>query len=132
MRGSDVRSGSLFSCVDLEARVRRDHPLRLIREIGNAALASLNGDLEALPASAGSTVDPAGAAAAGDAAAGVLRHPLGASADGADGVRSSVPLVRGPGSRRSDVGPLELLAVGVRQRVQRRVCMRSNGLDRST
>jgi len=48
MRGSDVRSGSLFSYVDLEARVRRDHPLRVIREIANAALASLNEDLEAL------------------------------------------------------------------------------------
>ena len=44
MRGSDVRSGSLFSYVDLEARVRRDHPLRVIREIANAALASLNDD----------------------------------------------------------------------------------------
>ena len=48
MRGSDVRSGSLFSYVDLEARVRRDHPLRVIREIVNAALALLNDDLEAL------------------------------------------------------------------------------------
>jgi transposase len=48
MRGSDVRSGSLFSYVDLEARVRPDHPLRVIREIANAALASLNEDLEAL------------------------------------------------------------------------------------
>ena len=51
----------------------------------------------ALSAAAGSALDPAGAAAAGDAAAGVLRHPLGASADGADGVRPSVPLVRGAG-----------------------------------
>ncbi|MBM4073342.1 MAG: IS5 family transposase [Planctomycetes bacterium] len=48
MRGSDVRSGSLFSYVDLEGRVRPDHPLRVIREIANAALASLDGDLEAL------------------------------------------------------------------------------------
>jgi len=31
MRGSDVRSGSLFTLVDLEARVRPDHPLRAIR-----------------------------------------------------------------------------------------------------
>jgi transposase len=48
MRGSDARSGSLFSYVDLEARVRRDHPLRVIREIANAALVSLNEDLEVL------------------------------------------------------------------------------------
>jgi hypothetical protein len=41
MRGSDERSGSLFSYVDLEAPVRRDHPLRTIREIANAALADL-------------------------------------------------------------------------------------------
>lgn len=48
MRGSDERSGSLFSYVDLEARVRRDHPLRLIREIANSALADLSGDFEEL------------------------------------------------------------------------------------
>ena len=48
MRGSDERSGTLFSYVDLEARVRRDHPLRAIREITNAALASLTSDFDAL------------------------------------------------------------------------------------
>src|SRR6478609_6974105 len=42
MRGSDERSGSLFSYVDLEARVRSDHPLRMIREIVNAALSDLS------------------------------------------------------------------------------------------
>src|SRR5215510_11186908 len=41
MRGTDERSGSLFSYVDLEARVRADHPLRAIREIANGALADL-------------------------------------------------------------------------------------------
>ena len=48
MRGGDSRSGELFSYVDLEARVRRDHPLRAIREIANAALESLSGDFAAL------------------------------------------------------------------------------------
>lgn len=48
MRGLDERSGSLFSYVDLEARVRRDHPLRPIREIADAALRDLNGDFAAL------------------------------------------------------------------------------------
>ena len=42
MRGSDDRSGSLFSYVDLEARVRPVDPLRTIREIANAALADLS------------------------------------------------------------------------------------------
>ena len=48
MRGSDERSGALFSYVDLEARVRPDHPLRTIRRLANAALAYLSRDFEAL------------------------------------------------------------------------------------
>jgi len=48
MRGSDERSGSLFSYVDLEARVRRDHPLRVIRQVADAALLELSGDFAAL------------------------------------------------------------------------------------
>jgi transposase len=48
MRGSGERTGSLFSFVDLEARVRRDHPLRTIREIANAALSDLSGDFSKL------------------------------------------------------------------------------------
>jgi len=48
MRGSDQRSGALFSYVDLEARVRRDHPLRPIRAIVNAALDRLGPDFAAL------------------------------------------------------------------------------------
>jgi len=43
MRGDDQIIGSLFSYIDLEKRVRLDHPLRLIREIANAALAALTG-----------------------------------------------------------------------------------------
>ena len=48
MRGSDERSGSLFSYVDLEKRVPKDHPLRRIRELANEALSELSGDFEAL------------------------------------------------------------------------------------
>lgn len=48
MRGVDQRSGELFSYVDLEARVRRDHPLRAIREIANAALKGLTRDFSRL------------------------------------------------------------------------------------
>lgn len=38
----------MFSYVDLEARVRRDHPLRAIRAIADAALADLSADFAAL------------------------------------------------------------------------------------
>ena len=48
MRGGDSRSGELFSYVNLEARVRRDHPLRAIREIANAALETLSSDFAVL------------------------------------------------------------------------------------
>src|SRR5829696_698608 len=41
MRGLDQRTGELFSYVDLEARVRADHPLRPIRAIVNEALSAL-------------------------------------------------------------------------------------------
>src|SRR5882762_3346438 len=48
MRGCDEGSGSLFSYVDLEARVRGDHPLRTIRAIANAALSDLSRAFTAL------------------------------------------------------------------------------------
>src|ERR1700682_1454771 len=48
MRGEDERSGSLFSYVDLEARVGHSHPLRAIRALVNEALAALVSDFSAL------------------------------------------------------------------------------------
>ena len=48
MRGDDEIYGSLFSYIDLEDRVRAEHPLRPIREIANAALAALSGNFAAL------------------------------------------------------------------------------------
>jgi transposase len=53
MRGTDERSGSLFSYVDLETRVPKDHPLRAIREIANGALLDLSADFEAMYAPLG-------------------------------------------------------------------------------
>jgi hypothetical protein len=45
MRGSDIRTGELFSYVDLEQRVPENHPLRLIRRIVNEVLVALDGQL---------------------------------------------------------------------------------------
>src|SRR5579875_2757060 len=53
MRGSDERSGDLFSYVDIEVRVPAEHPLRQIREIVNEALSGLNRSFEALYAREG-------------------------------------------------------------------------------
>ncbi len=59
MRGSDTRSGELFSYVDLEQQVPSTHPLRKIRQLVSDVLSSLDGefarslrrqDQEAVPA----------------------------------------------------------------------------------
>ena len=42
MRGCDDQIGSLFSYIDLEKRIRPDHPLRTIRRLVDDALASLD------------------------------------------------------------------------------------------
>jgi hypothetical protein len=48
MRSGDRNTGALFSYVSCEARVAKDHPLRAIREIVNAALAALSPEFEKL------------------------------------------------------------------------------------
>ena len=47
MRGEDRHNGNLFSYIDLEARIPKGHPLRLIRSIVNDVLEGLSGDFDA-------------------------------------------------------------------------------------
>jgi transposase len=53
MRGWDARSDVLFSYVNCAARVPRDHPLRAILRIVDAALAALSPEFEGLYAKFG-------------------------------------------------------------------------------
>jgi transposase len=53
MRGCDERTGALFFYVDLEARVRANHPLRLIRAVVDEALATLESEFAPLYARVG-------------------------------------------------------------------------------
>ena len=53
MRGSDERTGELFSYIDIEERVPENHPLRLIRRIVNEVLAALDGEFAKLYAEDG-------------------------------------------------------------------------------
>ena len=53
MRGSDERSGDLFSYVDLEERVPAGHPLRLIRRIVNEVLVALDKEFTKIYADSG-------------------------------------------------------------------------------
>jgi hypothetical protein len=94
MRGSDTRTGDLFSYVDLEKRVPAKHPLRPVRRVVNDVLACprwrfFRGLCGRRPA-----FDTARAASAGAAAAGILHDPIGTPADGAARLQSSLPLVR--------------------------------------
>ena len=53
MRGWDARSEVLFSYVNCEARVPKDHPLRAILRIVDEALAALSPEFEGLYAKFG-------------------------------------------------------------------------------
>jgi transposase len=53
MRGGDRNTGALFSYVSCDARVAKDHPLRAIRDMVNAALAALSSEFEKLYARLG-------------------------------------------------------------------------------
>ena len=81
-----MRIGELFSFVDLEKRVRSDHPLRAIRGLVNEALIALEQEFATLYAPIGRLVNPTGEAAASDAVAGILFDPIGTATDGAVGV----------------------------------------------
>jgi len=48
LRGCVERTGALFSYVDLEARVRKDHPLRVIRTVVNEALGAMEAEIAPL------------------------------------------------------------------------------------
>jgi len=103
MRGSDAVAGSLFSYVDLEKRVRPDHPLRAIRGIVNAALTDLSAAFDALYAPSGRESIPPERllrALLLQAFYSKLRAPVGR----ADRVRPAVPLVRRPRRGRCGVG----------------------------
>ena len=58
MRGTDRRSGSLFSYVDMEARVPKEHPLRRIRELVNGSLLKLDTKFSKLYSNEGPSVPP--------------------------------------------------------------------------
>ena len=48
MRGDDERQEAMFSYISAERRVPKDHPLRPIREMVDAALNRMSGDFDAL------------------------------------------------------------------------------------
>ena len=116
MRGTDEAIGSLFSYVDLEARIPARHPLRKIRQVVNDALASLDGEFAALYTDFGRpSIAPERLIRASliqilfsvrVTPEACFQHD--AAVDGADGIQPPVPLVCRPWDRRSGVGPYGL------------------------
>jgi hypothetical protein len=84
--------------------------MRAIRVLVNEALVALEQEFAALYAPVGRLSIPPGEAVASDALASLLFHSLGAAIDGAAGVRSAVPLVRGHRRRRRGVGSLSFFS----------------------
>jgi hypothetical protein len=79
VRGRDVNTGTRFSYVRWEARVARDHRLRAIPEMVNAAVFALSP--EALCAKLGRPSIPPGKLLPAPLAAGLVIGALGASSD---------------------------------------------------
>src|SRR5262245_22631192 len=48
MRGSDELTGSMFSYVNIEARIPANHPIRIIRRVVNEVLAGLDAEFTAM------------------------------------------------------------------------------------
>jgi hypothetical protein len=113
MRGTDEKSGSLFSYVDLEERIPAKHPLRKIRQVVNDALASLDGEFASLYVDFGRpSIAPERLIRASliqilfsvrVTPEACLRHD--APVDGADAIQSDVSLVCRPWYRRRGLGP---------------------------
>lgn len=99
MRGSDVRSGKLFSYVDLEERVPPRHPLRAIRVIVNDALAALGGQFQGIYSDIGRRSIPPEKLLRTLLLSGVSWHSLRTPDDGTARFRPVVPLVRRIGHR---------------------------------
>jgi transposase len=53
LRGTDGSAGSLFICVDLEARIPGHHPLRKVRQVVTDALSRLDADCDRLCSAGG-------------------------------------------------------------------------------
>ena len=104
MRGSDMRTGELFSYVDLEERVPRDHPLRLIRAIVNEVLAALDREFADIYAAEGRpSIAPERLLRALLLQAFYI-HPLRTTVNGAVALQSALSLVRRSGRGRSGMG----------------------------
>ena len=95
MGGEDLQQRALFSYLSPQQRVPKDHPLRKLLPLVDAALARMSRRCTAMCARGGPPFDRAGEAVARSAAADSLQRAQRAVADGALGSRPAVSLVCG-------------------------------------
>jgi hypothetical protein len=88
-----MRSEVLFSYVNCEKRVPKDHPLRAILRIVDEALVALSPEFDGLYAKFGRSSIPPERLLRARLVAGILFGPFGTAADGAARIQSAVPLV---------------------------------------
>ena len=84
----------MFSYLSPEQRVPQDHPLRAVRVIVDQSLTERDGHFSRIYIRPWPSFPSPGASPSCLAAASLLQHPLGAAADGADGLQPAVPLFR--------------------------------------
>ena len=104
MRGVDHQQSGMFSYISAERRVPKDHPLRAIRVMVDAALKESSWRFDAVYASSGRPSIRAGEAAARAAVAGAVHGAQRAAVDGAARLQLPVSLVCGAQHRRSGLG----------------------------
>ena len=104
MRGSDERSGELFSYVDLEERVPAKHPLRLIRRIVNEVLVALDSEFTKIYADSGRPSIPPELLLSALLLQAFYTIRSETQSDGAAALQPAVPLVRRAWRRRTGMG----------------------------
>src|ERR1700678_239341 len=109
MRGEDRTSGTLFSFVDVEARIAANHPLRAMRRLTNVALTELDARFSALYEGIGRPSIPPERLLRAVLFAASLFDPLGAATGRTAGVRHAVSLVRRAVDRRKGFRRLDFL-----------------------
>jgi hypothetical protein len=97
MRGDERVQDGMFSYVSLEQRVPSDHPLREVRRVTDTVLRQAEPGVGRAVRGLWAAVDCAGVHSASAAVAGILFHPLRASAGRADRLQPAISLVCGPG-----------------------------------
>ena len=109
MRGADHKQSPLFSYVNLEDRIPRDHPLRRVKVLADLVLRSMSAHFDALYAEGGRPSIAPERLLRASLLQMLVFDPLGTRAGRTYRLQHDVPLVRGPDAGRGDLGSLDVL-----------------------